>query len=52
VIRAPGFVAVHARAYTFDDNTVDVKITPIDKKDTLFGFKAPLPPEPDAGAPP
>lgn len=50
VIRSPGFVAVHVRAYTFDDNTVDVKITPNDKKDTIYGFKAPLPPE-DAGAP-
>lgn len=51
VIRSPGFVPVHVRAYTFDDNTVDVKITPNDKKDTIFGYKQPLPPE-DAGAPP
>jgi len=50
VIRSPGFVAVHVRAYTFHDNTVDVKITPNDKKDTIFGYKQPLPPE-DAGAP-
>jgi hypothetical protein len=51
VIRSPGFVPVHARAYTFNYNVVDVRITPTDKKDTLFGFKAPLPPI-DAGAPP
>ncbi len=51
VIRSPGFVPVHVRATTFDDNTVDVKITPNDKKDTIFGYQQPLPPE-DAGAPP
>jgi hypothetical protein len=50
VIRAPGFVTVFSRAYTFDDATVDVKLTPNDKKDTLYGYKEPLPPE-DAGAP-
>ncbi len=50
VIRAPGFVPVHTRAYTFDDVVVDVKITPLDKKDTLYGYRQPLPPE-DAGAP-
>jgi hypothetical protein len=50
VIRAPGFVPVHTRAYTFDDMVVDVRITPNDKKDTLYGYRQPLPPE-DAGAP-
>lgn len=50
VIRSPGYLPVHARAYTFDDDLVEVRITPVDKKDTLFGYKAPLPPE-DAGAP-
>ena len=50
VIRAPGFVPVHTRAYTFDDVVVDVRITPNDKKDTLYGYRQPLPPE-DAGAP-
>jgi hypothetical protein len=49
VVRAEGFLPVHARAYTFDDATIDVKITPVDKKDTLYGYQQPLT---DAGAPP
>jgi hypothetical protein len=48
-IRSQGFITVHARAYTFNDATVDVKITPIEKKDTLYGYQQPLA---DAGAPP
>lgn len=51
VIRSPGYLTVHTRAYTFDDNTVDVRLTPRDAKDRLFGYKKPLPPA-DAGAPP
>jgi hypothetical protein len=39
---------VHARAYTFDDAVVDVKITPLDKMDTIYGYQQPLA---DAGAP-
>lgn len=48
VIRAQGFLPVHARAYTFNDAVVDVKITPLDKKDTLYGYQQPLA---DAGVP-
>jgi hypothetical protein len=48
VVRAPGYLPVHARAYTFDDAFVDVKITPVDKKDTIYGYQQPLG---DAGAP-
>jgi hypothetical protein len=48
VVRSPGFLPVHARAYTFDDATVDVKITPVEKKDTIYGYQQPLG---DAGAP-
>jgi hypothetical protein len=48
IVRAPGFLPVHARAYTFDDATVDVKITPLDKKDSIYGYQQPLG---DAGAP-
>jgi hypothetical protein len=49
VIRAPGYLPVYTRAYTFNDSTVEVRITPVDKKDTLYGYREPLPP--DAGAP-
>lgn len=47
-VRAPGYITVHARAYTFNDANVDVKITPVDKKDTIYGYQQPLG---DAGAP-
>jgi hypothetical protein len=49
VIRVQDFVPVHTRAYTFSDANIDVKITPLDKKDTIYGYKEPLPP--DAGVP-
>jgi len=49
VIRADRYLPVHTRAYTFNDTTIDVRITPIEKKDTIYGYKEPLPP--DAGAP-
>lgn len=49
VIRSPGYLPVYTRAYTFDDASVDVRITPLDKKDTIFGYREPLA---DAGADP
>ncbi len=49
IIRSTGFVPVHTRAYTFTDSNIDVKITPIEKKDTLYGYKEPIV---DAGVPP
>ncbi len=48
IVRAQGYIPVHARAYTFNDANVDVKITPIEKKDTIYGYQQPLG---DAGAP-
>jgi hypothetical protein len=48
VVRSPGYLPVHARAYTFNDASIDVKITPVDKKDTLYGYQQPLG---DAGVP-
>jgi hypothetical protein len=48
VVRATGYLPVHARAYTFNDAFVDVKITPLEKKDTIYGFQQPLA---DAGVP-
>jgi hypothetical protein len=50
VVRSPGFVTVHTRAYTFDHSTVDVRLTPNDQKEKLYGYRQPLPPA-DAGAP-
>jgi hypothetical protein len=56
VIRAAGFLPVHTRAYTFSDSRVAIKLTPAAEKNTLFGYRAEIPPEgaasPDAGAPP
>lgn len=49
IVRAQDFLPVHARAYTFDDAFVDVRITPVEKKDTVYGYQQPLT---DAGAPP
>jgi hypothetical protein len=49
VVRSQGYLPVHARAYTFDDATIDVRITPVEKKDTVYGYQQPLT---DAGAPP
>lgn len=48
IIRSTGFLPVHTRAYTFTDSNIDVKITPLEKKDTLYGYKAPII---DAGVP-
>lgn len=48
IVRSPGFLPVHARAYTFEDSVIDVKITPIEKKDTIYGYQQPLG---DAGVP-
>lgn len=49
VVRSDGFLPVHARAYTFDDAVIDVRITPEDKIDSVYGYQQPLT---DAGAPP
>lgn len=48
IVRSVGFIPVHTRAYTFTDSNIDVKITPLEKKDTLYGYKEPIV---DAGVP-
>lgn len=48
IIKSTGFVPVHTRAYTFTDGNIDVRITPVEKKDTLYGYKEPIM---DAGVP-
>ncbi|MES1157924.1 MAG: hypothetical protein ABUL67_02375 [Haliangium ochraceum] len=58
IVRSPGYVLVHTRAYTFTNSTVAVKLTPLDKKNTLYGYREEIPPDggapaggPDAGMP-
>jgi hypothetical protein len=48
VIRAPGFLPVQTRAHTFGDTRLSVKLTRVDEKSTLFGYRVPLD---DAGVP-
>lgn len=50
ILSSPGFLSVHTRAHTFDDAVVEVRMTPEDKRETLFGYKKPLPTS-DAGLP-
>jgi hypothetical protein len=47
VVRSKGYLPVRTRAYTFTDSKVFVKLTPIEEKRTLFGYREELP---DAGA--
>jgi hypothetical protein len=47
VVKAEGFLPVNTRAYTFNDNKLNVKLTAVTEKHTLLGFKQALP---DAGA--
>ena len=58
VVRADGCLPVQTRAYTFADSKVAVKVTPLDQKNTLHGYREELPPDggvlpssPDGGAP-
>jgi hypothetical protein len=50
VVKSDGYVTVQTRAYTFADNKVSVKLTKLDEKNTLLGYREELPP--DGGAPP
>jgi len=50
MVRAEGCVPVQTRAYTFNDNKVSVKVTPLEQKNTILGYREELPPE-DGGAP-
>jgi hypothetical protein len=54
IVRAEGCVPVQTRAYTFEDSKVAVKVTPIDQKNTLLGYREEMPPDggvPGAGNP-
>ncbi len=50
VVKSDGYVTVQTRAYTFADNKVSVKLTAVDQKSTILGYRQELPP--DGGAPP
>jgi hypothetical protein len=50
MVRGDGCVPVQTRAYTFADNKIAVKLTPLDQKNTLLGYREELPP--DGGVPP
>ncbi len=50
LVKSEGYVTVQTRAYTFADNKVAVKLTALDEKNTLLGYREELPP--DGGAPP
>lgn len=50
VVRAENCLPVHTRAYTFTDSTMAVKVTPIDQKNTVYGYREELPPEGEDGA--
>jgi len=54
VVRADGYIPVHTRAYTFTDFKLYVKLTPLEEKKSLFGYREALPDAgaPEAGAPP
>jgi hypothetical protein len=45
VFKSQGYVTVHTRVYTFTNNTLAVKLTPLDKKNTIYGYREELPPE-------
>ena len=49
VVKSDGYLTVQTRAYTFGDSKVAVKLTPVDQKNTLLGYREELPP--DGGAP-
>ena len=55
IFQCEGFVPVQTRAYTFGDSKVAVKLTPLDQKNTLLGYREEVPeapPGPDGGVPP
>jgi hypothetical protein len=56
IITCEGYVPVQTRAYTFADSKLAVRLTPLDQKNTLLGYREevppPPPPTPDAGTPP
>src|SRR5450432_1872077 len=46
LIQCEGFVTVQTRAYTFADTKLIVKLTPLDQKNTILGYREEVPPPP------
>jgi hypothetical protein len=51
MIRATGCLPVQTRAYTFNDTKLAVRVTPLDQKATLLGYREDLDAGPDGEAP-
>jgi hypothetical protein len=47
MIRATGYLPVQTRAFTFGDNKLSVRLTPLDQKPTLLGYREDLDAGPD-----
>ncbi len=45
VVRRGGYLSVSTRAYTFHDDSLTVRLTPVSQANTLYGYKEPLPPD-------
>lgn len=60
VVRAPGYVTVNTRLYTYKDKVITVRLTRLEEQSKIYGYKAKLPPDggidpedvPDAGVGP
>jgi hypothetical protein len=53
IVTSEGYIPVQTRAFTFADSKLSVKLTPVDQKNTLLGYREEVPAAaPDAGAPP
>jgi hypothetical protein len=50
IVQSEGYLPVQTRAMTFADNKVSVKLTPVDQKNTLLGYREELPPPPPPAA--
>lgn len=49
VVRAWGYLPVHTRAYTFEDDRVVVDLTPVDQKHKVYGYKQEIPEDAGVG---
>jgi hypothetical protein len=45
ILQSEGYLSVQTRAFTFGDTKVTVKLTPLDQKNTLLGYRQELPPD-------
>jgi hypothetical protein len=55
IVQSEGYLPVQTRAMSFADNKVTVKLTAVDQKNTLLGYRQEVPPDvlaPDGGTSP